>query len=102
MNEEREEPISRAGRTQDHFVRDIVRDVMSPQPKVVAASAAVVEAAEACGARYRSLDLRGVVVVHTLFVGRQARKVDAGTTPAGVLGVVFGGAVGCFFCLVIG
>ena len=46
MNEEREEPISRAGRTQDHFVSDTVRDVMSPRPRIVSASATVVEAAE--------------------------------------------------------
>jgi CBS domain-containing protein len=46
MNEEREEPLSRAGRTQDHFVSDTVRDVMSPRPKVVSATATVVEAAE--------------------------------------------------------
>jgi CBS domain-containing protein len=46
MNEEQAEPISRAGRTQDHFVSDIVRDVMSPVPRVVSGSATVVEAAE--------------------------------------------------------
>jgi CBS domain-containing protein len=46
MNEEQAEPISRAGRTQDHFVSDTVRDVMSSQPRAVSASATVVEAAE--------------------------------------------------------
>jgi CBS domain-containing protein len=46
MNQEQPEPISRAGRTQDHFVSDTVRDVMSPQPRIVSASATVVEAAE--------------------------------------------------------
>jgi signal-transduction protein with cAMP-binding, CBS, and nucleotidyltransferase domain len=46
MNEEREEPISREGRTQDHFVSDTVRDVMSARPRIVSASATVVEAAE--------------------------------------------------------
>lgn len=35
MNEEREEPISRAGRTQDHFVCDTVRDVMSARQWVM-------------------------------------------------------------------
>lgn len=45
MGNRQREP-NRAGRTQDHFVSDIVRDVMSSQPRIVSASATVVEAAE--------------------------------------------------------
>jgi CBS domain-containing protein len=45
MNEQAE-PVSRAGRTQDHFVSDTIRDVMSPQPRVVEAGATVLEAAQ--------------------------------------------------------
>jgi CBS domain-containing protein len=46
MNDRRDEPISRAGRTQDHFVSDTIRDVMSPQPRVVNAAATVREATQ--------------------------------------------------------
>jgi CBS domain-containing protein len=44
--DERDEPRSRAGRTQDHFVNDTIRDVMSPQPRVVTPEATILEAAE--------------------------------------------------------
>lgn len=59
MNEEREESISRAGRTQDHFVSDTIRDVMSPRPRIVSADAMVLEAAEVM----RREDIGDVLVV---------------------------------------
>jgi CBS domain-containing protein len=45
MNERGAEPKSRAGRTQDHFVSDIIRDVMSPRPLALSADAMITEAA---------------------------------------------------------
>lgn len=53
-------------------------------------------------AHYYGLIFAGLVVVYALFVARQARKLRPGTRPSGVLGVFFGGAAGCFFCLVVG
>lgn len=44
--DERAEPKSRAGRTQDHVVSDTVRDVMSPQPRILSPEATILEAAE--------------------------------------------------------
>ena len=52
-------------------------------------------------AYYYGLIFAGVVVVYALFVARQLRKHDAGTPPSGVLGALFGGPAGCFFCLVV-
>ena len=52
-------------------------------------------------AYYYGLIFTGVVVVYALFVARQLRKPDAGTSPSGVLGALFGGAAGCFFFLVV-
>lgn len=52
-------------------------------------------------AYYYGLIFAGVVVVYALFVARQLRKPDAGTPPSGILGALFGGAAGCFLCLVV-
>ena len=41
MTDERIEPQSRAGLTQDHRVSDLVRDVMSPRPRMLRAEATI-------------------------------------------------------------
>jgi len=53
-------------------------------------------------AYYYGLIFAGVVVVCALFVARQSRKLRAGTPPSGVIGAFFGGAAGCYFCVVVG
>lgn len=59
MTDERIEPQSRAGLTQDHRVSDLVRDVMSPRPRMLRAEAAISEAAEVM----RREDIGDVIVV---------------------------------------
>jgi CBS domain-containing protein len=59
MTDERIEPQSRAGLTQDHRVSDLVRDVMSPQPRMLRAEATISEAAEVM----RREDIGDVIVV---------------------------------------
>jgi CBS domain-containing protein len=59
MTDERIEPQSRAGLTQDHRVSDLVRDVMSPRPRMLRAEATISEAAEVM----RREDIGDVIVV---------------------------------------
>jgi len=59
MTDERIKPQSRAGLTQDHLVSDLVRDVMSPRPRMVCAEATISEAAEVM----RREDIGDVIVV---------------------------------------
>jgi CBS domain-containing protein len=59
MTDERTKPQSRAGLTQDHRVSDLVRDVMSPQPRMLRAEATISEAAEVM----RREDIGDVIVV---------------------------------------
>lgn len=59
MTDERIEPQSRAGLTQDHHVSDFVRDVMSPQPRMLRAETTISEAAEVM----RREDIGDVIVV---------------------------------------
>jgi CBS domain-containing protein len=59
MTDERIEPQSRAGLTQDHRVSDLVRDVMSPRPRMLHAEATISEAAEVM----RREDIGDVIVV---------------------------------------
>ena len=58
MTDERIEPQSRAGLTQDHRVSDLVRDVMS-RPRMLRAEATISEAAEVM----RREDIGDVIVV---------------------------------------
>ena len=59
MTDERIKPQSRAGLTQDHRVSDLVRDVMSPRPRMLRAEATISEAAEVM----RREDIGDVIVV---------------------------------------
>lgn len=59
MTDERIKPQSRAGLTQDHRGSDLVRDVMSPQPRMLRAEATISEAAEVM----RREDIGDVIVV---------------------------------------
>jgi CBS domain-containing protein len=60
MSDRESGPVqSRAGLTQDHFVSDTIRDVMSPRPRTLSADATVSEAAQLM----RREDIGDVLVV---------------------------------------
>jgi CBS domain-containing protein len=81
---------SRAGLTQDHYVSDTIRDVMSPRPRALGETATVAEAAEVMRAAgigdvlvLAGARLVGILTDRDIVVRVLARDLDPGATRIG-------------------